>query len=82
MGSPLVLALMSTAPSPRSDTEPIVAREVVRTRCCISSRNSRSISTSDPTKAISCTAPTVTPATRTGDPRCTPAAFGNFTFRL
>ena len=29
-----------------------------------------------------CTAPTVTPATRTGDPCCTPAAFGNFTFRL
>ena len=76
------MAVMSTAPSPSSDTDPIVARDVVRTLSCMSSRSSSSISTSEPTNSMSVTEPTVTPATRTGDPSCTPPAFGNFTFRL
>ena len=73
---------MSTAPSPSSETDPMVARDVVLTRSCMSSRNSSSISTSEPMNSMSVTDPTVTPDTRTGDPCCTPPAFENFTFRL
>ena len=64
---------MSTADSPSSDTDPSDATDDDVMRGCISLLTSISTSTRSPMNCTSVTAPTSTPATRTGAPALRPA---------
>src|SRR5262245_60772557 len=80
MGVPPLAGVMSTALSPRSDTEPSVATDwsVIRERTSFLTSNVTS--TSVPANSTLVTLPTSTPATRTGDPFARPATFGKRVF--
>ena len=83
IGVPLVDGVMSTALSPRSDTEPSEATEPLVIRWRIDLLTSIATSTCSPTKSSTLvTVPTSTPATRTGDPDLRPATLSKRVFRL
>src|SRR5580765_453462 len=81
IGVPRGDSVMSTAPSPSSETEPMVARDwsVILFWTCRFTSNTTS--TWSPAKSTSMTLPTSLPATRTGEPGLSPCTFGKSAFR-
>src|SRR6476646_8332258 len=73
---------MSIAPSPRSDTDPIVARDWSVILLATARFTSKTTSTWSPEKSTPITLPTSLPATRTGEPLFRPCTFGNSAFSV
>ena len=69
--------MMSMAPSPSSEIEPMMATDSVVMSGRTSFDTSSQTSTVVPLKVTCDTAPEVMPATRTGDPLLTVATLGN-----